>query len=126
MTASKPYLVDSSGWLEYVTEDAKVDLFAPYIEGEQPVIVPTIVIFEVYKRLKRELDELTAQQFVSQAHRNRVVVLDEYLAIGAADLSLQHKLPMADAVIYATALSHGAELITADQHFAGLPDVTVL
>ena len=125
-TGSKAYVVDSSGWLEYVTEDSKVELFAPYIEGEKPVLVPTIVIYEVYRRLMREHGESVAQQFFSQASRNQVIPLDVHTAIGAAELGRRHKLAMADAIIYATAQACEAELVTSDADFAGLPGVTVL
>lgn len=125
-TGSERYVVDSSGWLEYVTEDSKVELFAPYIEGEKPVVVPTIVIYEVYRHLVREHGESVAQQFFSQALRNQVFQLDVYTAIAAAELGLKHKLAMADAIIYATARASQAELVTSDVDFAGLPGVMVL
>ena len=125
-TASRTFLVDSSGWLEYVTEDSKVELFAPYIEGQHPLIVPTIVIYEVYRQLFREHGESVAQEFFSQALRNRVVELDAHTAIGAAEFSLRNKLAMADAIIYMTAKTYSAELVTSDADFAGLPGVMIL
>ena len=118
---SSAYLVDSSGWLEYITEDTRAAEFAPYIEGESPVIVPTIVLFEVYKKIRADYGKTAAARFYSHALRHRTVPLDEKLAVAAA--SLAHRLPACDAMIYATAQAFQAELITSDSHFQGLPGV---
>lgn len=126
MTATETFLVDSSGWLEYITEDPKADLFAPYIQSTRPLIVPTIVLFEVYKRLVRENGEPMGKRFLSQAYRNSIVPLDQHVAISAAELSLNFKLAMADAIIYATARACSARVVTSDQDFARLPDVILL
>jgi len=119
-------LVDSSGWLEYITLDKNARAFAPYIEGERPVLVPTIVLYEVYKKLCQSWGKVEADRFESHALRRKVVPLDDILAIAAARNSIAHNLAMADAIIYATALSFSAELVSSDQHFQGLPGVTLL
>ena len=119
-------LVDSSGWLEYITQDVKADDVAPFLEGEKPVLVPTIVLYEVYKKLCMGCGKNEADRFASQAMRRQVIPLDEDLALAAAAMSLKHKLAMADAIIYATARSCDAELITSDRAFEGLPGVTLL
>ncbi len=125
-TASDPVLVDSSGWLEYITSDAKADLFAPYLEGQRPVLVPAIVLYEVRKVLLQRQPKTVADLFVSEALRRAVVSVDQDIALAGAVISIQHALPMADALIYATAEKNGAELVTSDAHFKGLPRVTLL
>ena len=125
-TVSDPVLVDSSGWLEYITSDLKADLFAPYLEGERPVLVPAIVLYEVRKILLQRQPKTIADLFVSEALRRAVVPVDQEIALSAAVISMQHALPMADALIYATAEINGAELVTSDAHFKGLPRVTLL
>jgi len=118
--------VDSSGWLEYITSDTKSAAFAPFLEGSRPLLVPTIVLYEVYKKLTQMRGKTEADRFASHALRQSIVELDEDLALSAARISLVHKLAMADAIIYATALSQHAELVTSDQAFSGLPGVTLL
>jgi predicted nucleic acid-binding protein len=125
-TVSKPVLVDSSGWLEYITNGSKADAFAPYLEFQTPILVPTIVLYEVRRVLLSRSSKTEADLFVSQALRQRVIDLDERTALSASVLSIRHQLPMADAIIYATILTHDAELITSDAHFTGLPNVTLL
>ena len=125
-TVSDPVLVDSSGWLEYITSDLKADLFAPYLEGERPVLVPAIVLYEVRKILLQRQPKTIADLFVSEALRRAVVPVDQEIALSAAVISMQHALPMADALIYATAEINGAELVTSDAHFKSLPRVTLL
>ncbi len=119
-------LVDSSGWLEYITLDEKADAVGPYLEGARPVLVPTIVLYEVYKKLCLGFGKNEADRFASQAMRRQVIPLDEILALAAATVSLKHKLAMADAMIYATARSCDAELVTSDRAFEGLFGVTML
>jgi toxin FitB len=125
-TVSEPVLVDSSGWLEYITSDSKADLFAPYLEGERPLLVPAIVLYEVRKILLQRQPKTVADLFVSEALRRTVVSVDLEIALSAAAISIQHELPMADALIYATAERNGAELVTSDAHFKGLARVTLL
>lgn len=123
---SKAVLVDSSGWLEYLTADEKAVLFAPYFESKRRVIVPTIVIFEVRKILLLRRTKVIADEFVGEAFGREVVDLDRQIALAAAEFGIRHQLPMADAIIYATAASYQVELVTTDAHFKGLPGVTLL
>lgn len=124
-TASELFLVDSSGWLEYLTADAKGPAFARYIQGNRHLIVPTIVLYEVYKKLLLSEGKTSADRFASDALRRRVVTLDEDLSIAAAEISLYRRLAMADAIIYATAQMYHAQLVTSDLAFQGLPGVTI-
>jgi predicted nucleic acid-binding protein len=124
--ASDSVVVDSSGWLEYITADEKADRFAPYFEGETRILVPAIVLYEVRKILLLRQSQMLADVFVSEALRREVVAVDEDIALAAAAISIRYTLPMADALLYATAQSRGAPFITSDAHFSGLPDVTLL
>ncbi len=125
-SASRRVLVDSSGWLEYLAEDTKAAHFAPFLTDTDPILVPTIVLYEVYKRLWTEQGKTVADRFASQALRRQVIPLDEDLALAAANASLEHHLAMADAIIYATARMFRAQLVTSDPHFRGLPGVTLI
>lgn len=124
-TVSEFVVVDSSGWIEYLGAGMKADDFAPYLQAQDSLLVPTIVLYEVYKKLSRERGKTLADRFVSQAFRCVVVALDEEIALVAANLSLDHRLSMADAIIYATARTHSAQLVTGDSAFQGLPGVTI-
>ncbi len=126
MTASELVLVDSSGWLEYITGDEKADAFGEVLQRDVQVLVPTIVLYEVLKILLLRAGKSEADVFLSEALRREVVDLTETIALAAASMSIDYKLPMADAIIYATAKAHRAELITSDAHFTGLPGVVVL
>jgi toxin FitB len=126
-TASERVLVDSSGWLEYLTADRKKALFEAYLLDKKKIlIVPTIVIYEVRKVLLVQQHKNAADWFTSEAMRHTVVPLDESIAADSATNSVQLKLPMADAIIYTTALRENAEIITSDAHFTNLANATVL
>jgi predicted nucleic acid-binding protein len=123
-------LVDSSGWIEYLTDGKKADLFAPFLELEEFLLVPAIVFYEVYKKLlavsETNLAIRTAPgRFVSHALRATNAVFDTDIALKAVDVSRHYNLAMADAIIFATSQFHSANLITSDSHFAGLPGVTL-
>jgi len=127
MIASERVLVDSSGWLEYLTADVKKPLFEPYlVDAKKTLIVPTIVLYEVRKKLLVEQQKTAADWFVSEALRHTVVPLDERIALDAPNYSIQFRIALADAIIYTTAVVESARLVTGDAHFANLPDVTVL
>lgn len=117
-------VVDSSGWIEFFTDGPLADQYAVKLRSLAVVLVPVIVLYEVYKRLKRELSEDDALVAVSAMQRARVVPVSVELALVAADLSLEHRLPMADALILATARLHRAELVTSDADFENIEAVT--
>jgi len=117
-------LVDTCGWIEWLTEGDLADSFAPYMKDPADLLVPTTVQYELYKWVKRESDETTAHDTIALADDSLVVPLTTEIALMAADLTLSHKLAFADAVIYASARKHKVELITSDDHFEGLPAVT--
>src|SRR6266566_822743 len=123
---SELFLVDSSGWVEFMGDGPRAEKFAPYFEREERLLVPAIVLCEVYKKLLSARSSTAAERFLSAALRARVVPIDERLALLASRISLDRRLAMADAMIYATALATGAHLITSDSHFQGLAEVTVI
>jgi predicted nucleic acid-binding protein len=123
-------LVDSSGWIEYLTDGRKADLFAPFLEVEEFLLVPSIVFYEVYKKLLAVSEANPAirtapWRFVSHALRATNAVFDADIALKAVEVSRKYKLAMADAIIFSTAQFHNANLITSDSHFTGLPGVTL-
>ena len=116
-------VVDSSGWLEYFANGRQADFFAPAITDDSNLIVPTICMFEVFKRLSIQRGKETALQGMGMLYRGQLAALSDEIALQAALLSLEHKLPLADSVILATAYAHNATLWTQDEHFRGLPGV---
>ncbi len=116
-------VVDSSGWLEYFINGKNADFFAPVIENTGEVIVPTISLFEVFKRILMEKSRDYALEAIAMMKEGRVVDLDDNLALVAAELSYELKLPLADSIILATARVHNATLWTQDEHFKGIEGV---
>ncbi len=119
-------LVDSSGWIEYLAARARADAFGRYIEGDEPLLTSVIQVYEIYKVVRRDISEERAIEAVSALRATRIEPLPESLALEAADLSLEHGLAMADAIILATAARYRAEIVTADADFEGLAGVTVI
>jgi toxin FitB len=116
-------LVDSSGWLEYFAGGPNDAFFASAIEDIQYLIVPTICLYEVYKRMTQQRGELEANKRIAAMLQGIVVPVDAPLALNAARISVEMKLAMADSLIWATALAYGATLWTEDKHFRDLPNV---
>ena len=125
---SKLAIVDSSGWVEYMGSGPKANSFARYLNFPEYLLLPSVIVFEVYKKVSREHGKNLADNFLSQAFAfgNRLIALDLELSILAARTSLDNHLPMVDAIIYATAQHHNAQLVTSDAHFANLPGVVFL
>ena len=119
-------LVDSSGWIEYLAARPKADDFARYIEGDEPLVTSVIQVYEIYKVVRRDISEERAIESVAALGVTTIEPLHESLALEAADLSLEHGLAMADAIILATAAKHRAGIVTADADFDGLPGVTLI
>lgn len=124
-SVSDLYVVDSSGWLEYLTEDSKAAAFAQYLEGDGSVLLPAIVLCEVYKHLAKQRGRTIAERFVAQAFQRRVIPLDDSIAVAAGNLAVEHRLNTTDAIVYATARICQAQLVTTDTHFRGLPGVII-
>ena len=121
-------LIDSYGWIEYFTDGPLAEKYASHIEGANAnnTLTPTIIVFEVYKRLKKERGQQVALEAYAQMTRTRILPLDEGGALSAADIGLKKELAMADAIIYSAAKTNKAELITSDQHLKDLESVTFI
>ncbi|MEE8278431.1 MAG: type II toxin-antitoxin system VapC family toxin [Thermoanaerobaculia bacterium] len=119
-------LVDSSGWLEYFTDGPLADDYAAHLEELSEVLTSVVVLYEVYRWIKRERSEEEALLAVAQIDKTEVVPVTPTLALTAADLGLEHGLAMADAMVYATALLNQANLVTSDADLAHLQGVVYL
>ena len=116
-------VVDTSAWLEWLSDSAlgrKVGLELPSTEAW---IVPTIVQYELARCLTREVSEDAADDTIAFSTECVVTSLSTRLAVQAAEIAKDHRLAMADAIIYATTVAMGADLLTCDAHFAKLPRV---
>jgi len=116
-------VVDSSGWLEYFADGPNADFFAPPIENNVDLIVPSISLYEVFKRVLQQRSEGEALRAAATMMQGQVIDLNDRLALEAAKISLEKKLPMADSVILATARAHQAMVWTQDSDFEGLEGV---
>ncbi|MFB3920281.1 MAG: type II toxin-antitoxin system VapC family toxin [Terriglobia bacterium] len=116
-------LVDSSAWLEYFANGPNAGFFAPGVEETGNLLVPTICLFEVFKRVLQQRGEGPALRVVAQMQQGKVVDLDSKLALSAAKIGLDLKLPLADSVILATARAYDAVIWTQDADFAKIKGV---
>lgn len=116
-------LVDSSGWLEYFADGRNAKFFAPALEDTENLIVSTINIYEVFKRVLQQRGEDEALQAVALMQQANIADVTSPIAMDAANLSAELKLPMADSLIFATARAYGATLWTQDADLDGLPGV---
>lgn len=116
-------VVDSSAWLEYFADGPNAEDFATPIQDADNLIVPSITLFEVFKRIRMQRDSEIALRAVSQMRRGQVVDLDADLAVAAADVSAGLKLALADSIILATARASDATVWTQDADFDGFDDV---
>jgi len=116
-------VVDSSGWVEYFTKGPNAKLFIPPVQDVDNLLVPSICIYEVFKRLTLDMGEENALQAVGIMSYGRMIELDRKIAIDATQISLELKLAMADSIILATARDHDATLWTQDAHFKDIEGV---
>lgn len=116
-------LVDSSGWLEFFMEGPLAGTYAQHLKHPNEVLTPTVVLYEVYKIIKRQRSEEEALTVAAQMGKTQLVPLNDTIALTAADASLTYQIAMADAIVYATALTHKAKLVTSDADLAPLPGV---
>lgn len=116
-------VVDSSGWLEYFADAPNAEKFAPGIQSTRELVVPTLSIYEVFKRVLQQRSETEALRAVALMWQGRVVDLNTTIALIAAKLSAELKLPMADSIMLATARECQATLWTQDADFEGMKGV---
>ena len=116
-------VVDSSGWLEYFADGRNADFFAAPIQNLAELVVPTLSLYEVFRRVLQQRGEGDALQAMAVMLQGRVVDLDADLALSAARVSVEVGLPMADSIMLATAQAHSAVLWTQDRDFDGIEGV---
>jgi toxin FitB len=119
VAASTPVVLDSSCWLEFLMDTPRAALFADILEDADALLVPVVTVYEVIKKIVRELGDDIASSSLVLMQRSTIVNVDLALATQA----MRNALPLADSLIYATAQMYGATLWTQDQHFEGLPGV---
>ncbi|MFM8445301.1 MAG: type II toxin-antitoxin system VapC family toxin [Methylococcus sp.] len=119
-------LLDSSAWIEFFQDGPNAETFAAIAADKGNLLVPTIVLYEVFKFVLRVKGEVDAGKVAAALGQGRSVAIDEVLALSAAKLALRHRLAMADSLIYATALAYDATLWTQDDDFAAIPGVRYL
>ena len=119
-------IIDSSGWLEYFADGSNAEFFAPAIEDTKNLLVPVICIYEVFKKILLQSGVSAAQTHVSDMKLGKIIEIDESLALSAAKISFDLKLPMADSLILATARASDAILWTQDEHFKDLDGVNYI
>lgn len=110
-------VVDSSGWLEYFADGPNAAFFAPPIEATRELLVPTLSLYEVFKRVLQQRGEDQALQAVALMQQGRIVELTAAIALSAARASVERRLPMADSIMLVTAQAHGAVFWTQDADF---------
>ena len=116
-------VIDSSAWLSWFAGDGNADAFAAAIEASDEMVVPSITLTEVFKTILRQRGEDPALEAIAHMQQGTVAVLDAGLAVDAASLGVEFKLPLADSIIYATARRYSAVVWTQDADFDGLDDV---
>ena len=116
-------IVDSSCWLEYFAGSRVGDEVSSVIEDTDHLLVPSIIVYEVFKKLILELDEDKAIYAIAHMKQGHIVNLDTDLAIYAAKIGKDNKLAMADSIIYAITKKYNALLWTQDKHFKDLKSV---
>jgi toxin FitB len=120
---SRRNVVDSSAWLAYLADESGASHFAAVIEDVENLVVPSVCILEVFKVVSRQRGDGDALEAVALMQQGQVVDLDVTLALTAAKAGVEHKLPLADSIVYATGLVIEGVVWTQDEDFDGLPDV---
>jgi len=118
-------IIDSYGWIEYFAEGPLAEKYAQFVEEASPekAATPTIVVYEVYRKIKSVMGEEKALEAYAEISRTRIVELTETLSLEAADVSLRMGLGMADSIVVATARAYDAEIITSDRHLKEVENV---
>jgi len=119
-------VVDSCGWLECFSDGPNAGFFAPAIENTAKLLVPTLTLFEVFKRILQQRTEADALRAIALIRQGQLIDLSDAVALGAARLSFDLKLPLADSIILFSARMHHAKLWTQDAHFEGISGVSFI
>jgi len=110
-------VVDSSGWMEYFADGSKASSFEKTLQDTENLIVPTICVYEVFKVVLRERNENDALQAIALMKQGKVVDFTADIALEAARISFNYKIPMADSIVLATARAYEAIVWTMDSDF---------
>ena len=116
-------IIDSSGWLEFFSGGVNANKFEMPLSDIEKLLVPSITIYEVFKVILRESNENNALQGIALMKQGEVIDLNSELAMSAASISYNHKIPMADSIILATAKKYDAIVWTQDNDFEKMPNV---
>ena len=116
-------IVDSSGWLAYFTDAPSAKHFETPLKDIDNLLVPVITIYEVFKVVLRESNEHNALQAIAAMLKAKTTDLTPQVAVNAAKMSLEYRLPMADSIILATAAAYDAVIWTQDSDFKDLPGI---
>ena len=116
-------VVDSSGWIEFLVGGPNAGFFETPLSVQDRLLVPSVIVLEVYRYVLRNEGRGKVLSVAATMHQGRVIDLDTGLAIEAAELGASHGLPLADSIVYASALSYEATLWTQDEDFDGLDHV---
>ena len=116
-------IVDSSGWMAYLINEESAEIFAPIIQDTANLLVSSISLYEVYKKLTTKIDERLAINGIVLMKQVNVIPVTEEIALNAAKLSIEKKIPMADSIIYTTGILNNATVWTQDCDFINLPNV---
>jgi predicted nucleic acid-binding protein len=121
-------LIDSYGWIEYFGEGPLADKYAAFVEkaDEKGTVTPTIIIYEVYRKIKSVKGEEKALEAYAQMSRTKIVDLTSSLCLEAADISMEFNLGMADSIIVATGRAFNAEIVTSDEHLKKINGVKII
>ena len=119
-------VVDSTLWLEFFADTKAGNNISDVVENPSELVVPTITLYEVFKKLLIERDEDDALFAIAHMRQGKVIDLNDELSLYAARISSDYKIPMADSIIYATSLKYSCILWTQDKHFYGLKSVNYL
>ena len=116
-------IVDSSGWMAYFINEESAEIYAPIIQDTANLLVSSISLYEVYKKLTTKIDERLAMDGIVLMKQANVISVTEEIALNAAKLSIEKKIPMADSIIYTTGILNDATIWTQDYDFINLPNV---
>ncbi len=119
-------IVDSCGWLEWFTDGALAEQYKEYLASLDNIIMPTIILYEVYKILKREVGEEKALLAAGYMKNATVIPFDDTFALVAADIALKEKLAMSHAIILATSRVHNCRIISSDSDLKNQTNVTYI
>jgi predicted nucleic acid-binding protein len=119
-------LIDSFGWIEWITDGPLAEGYEEYLRDLSKIVTPTVVLYEVYKKILAEGREREALVVTAQIRKTKLVQLTAEIALLAAEVSLKYRLPTADSIVYATAIKEDCSVVTSDPHFENLPKVVFL